>query len=554
MQSTGGYDLIKDIIFGNNIKYYKYKNFYNVEKIDENTYLANWNYSEQRVILKSFNLENASVNKEEIINELKFHKEVTFHKNMIKLFGITDKSNDQMREYLLIMEYTNGGSLRNYLKENLNNLTFKDRYELAYQLACAVLLLNNKGILHLNLHPGNIYINQNTIKLSNFGLLSRTKRAKSQLESFYYMPYLDPKRYSSNEKDDTYSIGALLLWELSSGQPSLTKDKLYDDNLIKQGYKEQMFLDTPVEYSNLYIDCLNNEPNHRPTMIHVVDRLKVIIANYYETEHEMCSHNMQHLNNIGKKEVELTTQDTNNLNYLIDGLFDIYFEKMNEGNNKDVLKKYVFDYFDHYKINPQEAYHFLSKNQDNSKFICLLGYFNHHGIGTDINKQKAFELNKKAAMLGNDLALFHLYYSYFDGEGCNKNYNIVLRISGKLAEKGYSNGLNSLGYCYCIGVATKINNQKAFDLFQRAADLGNIKAIYNLAVMYHLVEEINDEFKTFELSKKSAERGCTGGIMMLGKCYQLGIGVNVDMQKAFEYYQIAANLGNVIAQERLKEL
>ncbi|PKK64960.1 kinase-like protein, partial [Rhizophagus irregularis] len=517
------------------------------------------NYSEQYVILKSFNLDNASVNKEEIINELKFHNEVNFHTNMIKLSGITDKANqnDQMREYLLIMEYANGGSLRNYLKENLNNLTWKDKYELAYQLACAVLLLHNKGIPHYNLYPDNIFIHQNTIKLANFGLLSRTKReSKRQLKSFDYMPYFDPNKYSPNERNDTYSIGVILLWELSSGQPSLTKDKLCDDNLIKQGYKEPMFLDTPVEYSNLYIECLNNGPNHRPTIIHVVDRLKEIIArtNYYETEYEMCSHNIQHFNNIDIKEIDPTTRDIfDDLSSLIDGLFDIYFKKMNEGNENDVLKKYVFDYFVHYKINPKEAYHWLLNNQDNSEFICLLGYFNYHGIGTDINKQKAFELNKKAAILGNDMALFHLYHSYYYGEGCNNNYNIAVRISRKLAEKGYSNGLNWLGHCYSFGVLTRINNQMAFDLFQKAANLGNIKAMYNLAVMY-IYTEINDNSKAFELSKKTAERGYTGGIMLLGKCYQHGIGVNVDMQKAFEYYQMAANLGNAIAQEGLKEL
>jgi hypothetical protein len=74
MQSTRGYDLIKEVIYENNIKYYEYKNFYNIEKINENTYLANWNYSEQYVILKSFNLDNASVNKEEIINEVITYK------------------------------------------------------------------------------------------------------------------------------------------------------------------------------------------------------------------------------------------------------------------------------------------------------------------------------------------------------------------------------------------------------------------------------------------------------------------------------------------------
>jgi serine/threonine protein kinase len=56
-----------------------------------------------------------------------------------------------MKEYLLVMEYANGGSLRNYLKENFNNLSWKDKYELAYQLTCSVSYLHDKGILYCGL-------------------------------------------------------------------------------------------------------------------------------------------------------------------------------------------------------------------------------------------------------------------------------------------------------------------------------------------------------------------------------------------------------------------
>ena len=53
--------------------------------------------------------------------------------------------------YLLVMEYADGSSLRNYLKVNFKNLTLKDKYKLAYQLACAVSFLHDKGIFHCNL-------------------------------------------------------------------------------------------------------------------------------------------------------------------------------------------------------------------------------------------------------------------------------------------------------------------------------------------------------------------------------------------------------------------
>jgi serine/threonine protein kinase len=49
------------------------------------------------------------------------------------------------------MEYADGGSLRNYLKENFNRLTWKKKVSLAYQLACAVSCLHDEGIIHRDL-------------------------------------------------------------------------------------------------------------------------------------------------------------------------------------------------------------------------------------------------------------------------------------------------------------------------------------------------------------------------------------------------------------------
>ena len=49
------------------------------------------------------------------------------------------------------MEYADSGPLKNYLKENFNNLTWNDKYNFAYQLACAVSCLHNEGIVHRDL-------------------------------------------------------------------------------------------------------------------------------------------------------------------------------------------------------------------------------------------------------------------------------------------------------------------------------------------------------------------------------------------------------------------
>jgi len=49
------------------------------------------------------------------------------------------------------MEYANGGSLKKYLKENIKNLTWEDKYKLGYQLANAVSCLHDKEIVHRDL-------------------------------------------------------------------------------------------------------------------------------------------------------------------------------------------------------------------------------------------------------------------------------------------------------------------------------------------------------------------------------------------------------------------
>ena len=55
------------------------------------------------------------------------------------------------------MEYADGGSLRTYLKENFNKLTWESKYNLAYQLACAVSCLHGEGIVHRDLVSYNTY-------------------------------------------------------------------------------------------------------------------------------------------------------------------------------------------------------------------------------------------------------------------------------------------------------------------------------------------------------------------------------------------------------------
>ena len=67
------------------------------------------------------------------------------------IYILLENQNDRNKNYLLVMEYADGGTLRNYLKKNFNELFWEKKYNLAYQLACAVSCLHDEGITHRNL-------------------------------------------------------------------------------------------------------------------------------------------------------------------------------------------------------------------------------------------------------------------------------------------------------------------------------------------------------------------------------------------------------------------
>ncbi|CAB5364565.1 unnamed protein product [Rhizophagus irregularis] len=88
----------------------------------------------------------------EIVRELKIQREVDFHDNIIRCYGITKLELEYHNNYQLVMEYADGGTLRSYLKENFNKFTWDDKYNMAYQLSCAVSCLHDERIVHRDLH------------------------------------------------------------------------------------------------------------------------------------------------------------------------------------------------------------------------------------------------------------------------------------------------------------------------------------------------------------------------------------------------------------------
>lgn len=144
------------------------------------------------------------------------------HVNLVKLKGFCT----QRRQWLLVYEYMNRGSLEKTLFGNGPVLEWGERVEIALGAARGLAYLHNgcdQKIIHCDVKPENILLHDHFLaKMSDFGLSKLLNREESS--QFTTMRgtrgYLAPEWLTSSaisDKTDVYSFGMVLL-ELVSGR------------------------------------------------------------------------------------------------------------------------------------------------------------------------------------------------------------------------------------------------------------------------------------------------------------------------------------------------
>ncbi|RIA99652.1 kinase-like domain-containing protein [Glomus cerebriforme] len=223
---------------------------------------AYWSKTNDYVVFKKSNdIQNQNqAFQHEIQMQLRAHA----CENIIRFLGITQEP--QNNKYCIVMEFAEGGDLRNYLYENFSLLNWDKKYQLAFDITNGVHYLHKENILHRDLHAKNIVIQKGKAKITDFGYAKSVETQTMIHKGVFGM------------KMDIYSLG-ILLWELSSGYPPFKdqNERVLIINIVYQGLRERIIKDTPFDYFNLYTACWNGNPEERPIIEDVYDKLKCML-------------------------------------------------------------------------------------------------------------------------------------------------------------------------------------------------------------------------------------------------------------------------------------
>ena len=182
----------------------------------------------------------------------------------------------------------------------------------------------------------------------------------------------------------------------------------------------------------------------------------------------------------------------------------------------------------------------LSRHYNDSRVYTQLGLARLQGNGCMDDMALGKTYLDTAAMLGNAAANYYLAACYLNGYGCEPDTAMAVNCLKTGSELGSSKAANLLGDIY----QEQEQHDQAVQYYQKSADLGNLDGYCDMGYCYEhgLGVTLNSQ-KAYENYLYAAEHGSARGYMLLANCYVEGVYVEESDAKAQECYMKAAEMG-----------
>lgn len=205
----------------------------------------------------------------------------------------------------------------------------------------------------------------------------------------------------------------------------------------------------------------------------------------------------------------------------------------------------LYDYWYSYpELDYEKAKNYYEAVSDDPYAQLALGLLYYYGDGVDEDTEKAQELYDTVIAEG----YVEGYLGYGDIAENNEEYDAAFEFYNKVLEGNeqvyVASAMCYIGSMYFYGRIEQ-NYTKAFEWYQKAADLENISAMYYVGYMYENELGIEQDYsKAMDWYKKTADLGDADAMNQIGYMYFNGLGVEQDYPKAMEWFEKAADLGH----------
>lgn len=159
-----------------------------------------------------------------------------------------------------------------------------------------------------------------------------------------------------------------------------------------------------------------------------------------------------------------------------------------------------------------------TEKKDGASYIDLA-----HTYGREGNEEKAFECYMKAAEMGYTESYYNVANAYLNGEGVERDFGKAFEWFQKAVDSGDNYAKLKLAECYKRGAGCERNYAAAMALYQQVAGDKSLKR-------YSFTDVAEYE---------------------IGNMYLKGLGVEIDLRKAYDYFKLAASHDNRAAENAL---
>lgn len=491
----------------------------------------------------------------------------------------------------LVMEYLEGETVQELIRRE-GKISPKAALDIVIQAAKGLATAHAANIVHRDVKPGNLWIDKKgTVKILDLGLARFHSDQSENEEAISGTPdFMAPEQCvgssSIDARADIYALGCTLYYMITGELPfptekyPTTRDKLNAHLLtplprLKDVVPKLFSKYERQNWQNVLDVMTAKSPENRYSSIQtVIDRLTslknrhssffMLLAGYFFSTMSLLLFPvlfaiiglvLASINYRRGSRKHGTVQFTLSvvcgiLGWILGTLFwaDIY-------ESEEYVPLY-YKYFsnDQVPIESEQPLGETDQNETNKKSVPVWKAVHLAKL------YEAVEENKPNAM--RELAWY-----YYQGDGVIKNYpkafelyqraaDVNDKVTDKqrqqeidavfgMAKDGFAPAQRHLGDAYLSGKGVEQDSQKAYEWFLKAAQQGDDKAQFRVAEMLH-----NGEAGTKDISEavqwflKSAEQGMAESQYALGVCYANGEGVEDNYAEAERWLLKAARQGD----------